>query len=58
VKELVYRRQKEEPIDLAAMARIIRDSGFSGYVALETLGDGDPKVTLRRMYETFRPLVA
>jgi sugar phosphate isomerase/epimerase len=58
VKELVYRRQKEEPIDLAAMARIIRDSGFSGYVALETLGEGDPKVKLRRMYETFRPLVA
>jgi sugar phosphate isomerase/epimerase len=58
VKELVYRRQKEEPIDYAAMARIIRGSGFSGYVALETLGEGDPLAKLRRMYESFRPLVA
>ena len=58
VKELVYRRQQEERIDLAAMARIIRDSGFSGYVAIETLGDGDPKEKLRRMYAAFRPLIA
>lgn len=58
VKELVYRRLKQEPIDLAAMARIIRGSGFSGYVAIETLGEGDPKVKLRRLYETFRPLVS
>jgi sugar phosphate isomerase/epimerase len=58
VKELVYRRQREEPIDLAAMARIIRESGFSGYVAIETLGDGDPKAKLRGMYEAFRPWVA
>jgi sugar phosphate isomerase/epimerase len=57
VKELIYRRQKEEPIDLPAMARIIRESGFGGYVAIETLGDGDPKVKLRRMYDAFRPLV-
>jgi sugar phosphate isomerase/epimerase len=58
VKELVYRRQQEERIDLAAMARIIRDSAFSGYVAIETLGAGDPKEKLRRMYEEFRPLVS
>jgi sugar phosphate isomerase/epimerase len=58
VKELVYRRQQEEPIDLAAMARIIRASGFSGYVALETLGEGDPTQKLRRLYERFRPLVS
>jgi sugar phosphate isomerase/epimerase len=58
VKELVYRRQREERIDLAAMARIIRESGFSGYVAIETLGEGDPTMKLRTMYEAFRPLVS
>lgn len=57
VKELVYRRQREERVDLDAMVRIIRESGFSGYVALETLGEGDPKEKLRRMLEGFRPLV-
>jgi sugar phosphate isomerase/epimerase len=57
VKELVYRRGREEPIDPAAMARIIRDSGFSGYVALESLGEGDPRQKIRRMYETFKPLL-
>jgi len=58
VKELVYRRGREEPIDPAAMARIIRDSGFSGYVALESLGDGDPRGKLRRMYDAFKPFLS
>jgi sugar phosphate isomerase/epimerase len=58
VKEIVYRRQREENIDPREMARIIRESGFSGYVALEALGDGDPREKLRRMYDAFRPLLS
>jgi len=57
VKELVYRRGHEEPIDPASMARIILHSGFSGYVALESLGEGDPREKIRRLYETFKPLL-
>ena len=54
VKERVARRQVEEDTDLAHVARIIRDSGFSGYVAIETLGEGDPKEKVRRMFAGFR----
>ena len=54
VKELVYRNGKEEPTDLHAIVRILHESGYRGYVPLETLGAGDSKVKVRRLLQAFR----
>ena len=58
VKELVYRNGREEPTDLRAIVRILRESRYRGYVPLETLGAGDPKVKVRRFLEAFRDALA
>jgi sugar phosphate isomerase/epimerase len=47
LKEQVYRKGVVEDVDLAAMNRILRESGYRGYVPLETLGSGDPRPKLR-----------
>lgn len=54
VKELVYRGTRGEPTDLRAIVRILRNARYRGYVPLETLGEGDPKVKVRRLLEEFR----
>ncbi len=54
VKELVYRRDKEERVDLKQIARILRDARYRGYVPIETLGPGDPKDKVRRYLDEFR----
>jgi len=43
IKEDVYRGGRPEPTDLRRVVRIIRDSGYRGYVPLETLRPGDPR---------------
>lgn len=47
IKENVYEQGEEQKTDLVKLFRIIRDSGYRGYLPLETLGPGDPyqKVT-------------
>lgn len=54
VKELVYRRDKEERVDLARIVRILRDARYRGYVPLETLGPGDPRPKVRKFLDEFR----
>jgi len=44
LKETVFVNGKEEKTDLNKLMKIIRDSGYRGYLPLETLGEGDPKV--------------
>jgi len=44
LKENLYVNGKEEKTDLDKLMGIIRDSGYRGYLPLETLGEGDPKV--------------
>lgn len=44
LKENLYVNGKEEKTDLDKLMRIIKDSGYRGYLPLETLGAGDPKV--------------
>jgi sugar phosphate isomerase/epimerase len=58
VKELVYRRDKEERVDLARIVRILRDARYRGYVPLETLGPGDPMPKVRRFLDEFRAALA
>ena len=58
VKELVYRRGREERVDLAQVARILRESRYRGYVPIETLGPGDAKEKVRRFLGEFRAAIA
>jgi sugar phosphate isomerase/epimerase len=58
VKELVYRRDKEERVDLARIVRILRDARYRGYVPLETLGPGDPRPKVRTFLDEFRAALA
>jgi len=48
LKELVYRRGREEKTDVRRIVRVIRDAGYRGYVPIETLGEGDPREKVRR----------
>jgi sugar phosphate isomerase/epimerase len=58
VKELVYRRDKEERVDLTQVARILKDARYRGYVPIETLGPGDAKDKVRRYLDEFRAAIA
>lgn len=58
VKELVYRRDKEERVDLKSIVRILREARYRGYVPLETLGPGDPKSKVRKFLEEFKTALA
>lgn len=42
IKEDIYVDLKPEKIDLVKLFKIIRASNYRGYLALETLGEGDP----------------
>lgn len=54
IKENVYRSGKEEKTDLKKIATILKDSGYRGYIPLETLGEGDPKEKVRRLIGEMR----
>jgi sugar phosphate isomerase/epimerase len=58
VKELVYRNNVEERVDLRQIIRILRETGYRGYVPLETLGAGDPREKVRRFFGEFREALA
>ncbi len=58
VKELVYRRGREERVDLKQIARILREARYRGYVPIETLGPGDAKDKVRRFLDEFRTAIA
>jgi sugar phosphate isomerase/epimerase len=48
IKELLYRRNREEKTDLRRIFAILKASGYRGYAPLETLGPGDPRQKVRR----------
>jgi len=48
IKELLYRRNREEKTELRRVFGILKTSGYRGYAPLETLGPGDPKEKVRR----------
>jgi sugar phosphate isomerase/epimerase len=48
IKENVYRNEKEEKTDVKKIVQILLDSGYRGYIPLETLGPGDPKEKMTR----------
>jgi len=47
VKENVWYGEKEVPIDLKKLKAIIDKGGYRGFLPIETLGEGDPKVKVK-----------
>jgi sugar phosphate isomerase/epimerase len=58
IKELVYRRGKEEKTDLRRIFGVLKSAGYRGYAPLETLGEGDPKEKVRRLLAEAREALA
>jgi sugar phosphate isomerase/epimerase len=54
IKENVYSRGKEVKVDADKLVDIINASGYRGYLPLETLGQGDPKVKIPALLHEFR----
>lgn len=58
IKENVFRKGKEEKTDLKKIVTILRETGYRGYIPLETLGPGDPKVKIARFLQEARQALA
>lgn len=58
IKELVYRRGREEKTDLRRVFAILKASGYRGYTPLETLGPGDAREKVRRFLAEARDALA
>lgn len=54
VKENIFVNGIEEKTDLKKLFKIIKNSGYRGYVPIETLGKGDPKVKVAKLLEEVR----
>jgi hypothetical protein len=48
----------EERVDLRQIVGILRESGYRGYVPIETLGPGDPREKVTRFLGEFRDALA
>jgi sugar phosphate isomerase/epimerase len=51
IKELIFVDGKEVETDIPLLFNIIRKSNYSGYLPIETLGAGDPKVKIPVLLE-------
>jgi sugar phosphate isomerase/epimerase len=58
IKENVWFGRKEVKTDLKRLFGIIRQSGYRGYLPLETLGAGDPREKLPRFLDEVRTALA
>lgn len=57
IKEKVYPNGEATDVDAHKLIRLIKASGFRGYLPLETLGEGDPKVKLAALLSKFRAAI-
>lgn len=58
IKEKVFIAGKEVDTDLPKLISIIKQSGYKGYLPIETLGDGDPKVKVAALYHRLTAALA
>ena len=58
IKENVYLGGKEVKTDISRIIRIAQESGYRGYFPLETLSDGDPRVTVPAFLNEVRKAMA
>lgn len=51
IKENVYINGVETKTDLNKLMSLIKSSGYQGYIPIETLGPGDPKIKVKKLYD-------
>ena len=49
LKEKVWYGDKESPVDLKKIKQIIDRNGYRGFIPIETLGEGDPKIKIEAL---------
>ncbi len=54
IKENVYINGMEQEVDLKIISEIVRESGYRGYIPIETLGEGDPRQKVIRFLDKVR----
>lgn len=54
IKEKVFIKGQEVDVDAGRLITLIRNSGFRGYLPLETLGEGDPRKKIPALLAKFR----
>lgn len=57
IKETVFINNVETKTDLKKIANILKNSGYRGYIPIETLGAGDPKEKVTRFYSEVKEAV-
>jgi len=57
LKETVFVNGTEQKTDLDRLIKIIKESGYRGYLPLETLGEGDPKVKVPQFLNEIRKAI-
>jgi sugar phosphate isomerase/epimerase len=58
IKENVFVNGAETPADIPKLIKIIKDSGYRGYIPIETLGPGDAKVKVVQLFDQIRKAIA
>jgi sugar phosphate isomerase/epimerase len=58
LKENLFVQGRETKTDLARIAAILKDANYRGYVQLETLGEGDPKLKVPRFLDEVRQAIS
>lgn len=54
LKETLFVKEAEQKTDLDRLMKIIKESGYRGYLPIETLGEGDPKVKVPQFLNEVR----
>ena len=54
IKENVYMNGVEHKVDLKIISEILKESGYRGYIPIETLGEGDPHQKVIRFLDEVR----
>jgi len=54
IKENVYINGVEQKVDLKIISEILKESGYRGYIPIETLGEGDPRQKVIRFLDEVR----
>lgn len=57
LKETVFVNGVEQKVELDRLMKTIIESGYRGYLSLETLGEGDPKVKVLLFLNEFREAI-
>ena len=57
LKESVWYGEKEVPTDVRRVKAIIDKAGYRGFLPIETLGPGDPRVKVARFLADVRRVV-